>query len=398
MISGSALFSCHLAESLAERGHQVLVLAASDLPDAYCQKKGNLQVTRIQSLPNPLRIGQRFLLWPYREVHAALQEFQPQVIHLHDPLQLADIALAYARQAQIPSVVTIHAHPRLVTSHMTENPLLQNLVEKWLWGIATHLEGQVQAWVTPTQTNARLVEKHTRLHPLVISGGVDLNAFSASPLTCQEQQDLRLCLGIPCGARVLLHVGRLDPGKNVPMVIRAAAELIKGDPSLDVHLLVVGDGIEKTALHQQAQKLGISLFCHFPGYIHDYDLLSGIYRTTNLFLMASTVETQGLVLLEAAASGLPIVAMEATAIPEIVIHGVNGFLVPLGDVAGMARCTGELLRDESLSKRMGLASRRIAMGHDFEKSVTAYEQVYLSMEFGQQLKEPLPVPVGNEWR
>lgn len=378
MISGAAIFSCHLAESLADRGHQVLVLAASDMGRSYCEEKGNLKVTRIISLSNPARIGQRFMLWPFREVNAALEKFQPDLIHLHDPLQLTDIAIAYARKDHIPIVLTIHAHPGLVTSMLPDHPIIKSIAEQSLWGIATHLKDKVDAWITPTETNARLVEQHTSIHPQVISNGIDLNDFPASPIPYQEKQELKDRLGMPGEARILLHVGRLDPGKNCAMVIKAANQVIKGDLSKNVHLLVVGDGIEKNTLQKQVESLGISERCHFPGYIRDKKILSAIYRCSDLFLMTSAIETQGIVLLEAAASGLPIVAVDAAAIPEIVIHGVNGFLVRPGDFKSMAHRISEILNDGSMSDCMRLASRKMALQHDFEKSVEAHERIYLS--------------------
>lgn len=317
------------------------------------------------------------MLWPVREIHNALEQFQPDLIHLHDPLQLADITIAYARKVKIPIILTIHAHPGLVTSMLPENSFLQGIAEQSLWAIATHLRHKVSAWITPTQTNARLVEKHTSINPHVISNGIDLEDFPSDPLPRQLEKELKNHLRLPVEARILLHVGRLDPGKNVAMVIEAASQVIKGNLSKNIHLLVVGDGIEKHALQKQTESLGISDKSRFPGYIREKEILSAVYRCSELFLMASTIETQGIVLLEAAASGLPIVAVNATAIPEIVVHGFNGFLVQPGDLKTMAQHISEILSDGSLSDRMRLAGRQIALQHDFEKSVDAHERIYL---------------------
>src|SRR5512143_3698096 len=87
MVSGAAIFVQTLAEGMARRGHQVLVLTASDRPSGYSESKGNLTIRRVRSLRNPFRVGQRFALWPFREIAAALEAFQPDVIHLHDPFQ-----------------------------------------------------------------------------------------------------------------------------------------------------------------------------------------------------------------------------------------------------------------------------------------------------------------------
>ena len=80
MISGASLFICHLAEALAERGNKVLVLAASDQGESYYQKSDNLTVLRLQSFPNPMRVNQRFLIWPENEILSALREFAPDLL------------------------------------------------------------------------------------------------------------------------------------------------------------------------------------------------------------------------------------------------------------------------------------------------------------------------------
>src|SRR5688500_174275 len=102
MISGAALFAQQVAEAMAQRGHQVLVIAASDQDHPYLVKNGDLTVLRLQSIHNPMRVGQRFSLYPRREVLKALHDFQPEVIHAHEPLQLGMLGLEYARRADIP--------------------------------------------------------------------------------------------------------------------------------------------------------------------------------------------------------------------------------------------------------------------------------------------------------
>jgi len=378
MISGAALFTCHLAESLAERGHDVLVLAASDNGKPYCQQQGRLTVLRLQSYPNPQRVDQRFLLWPANEIKAALQDFSPDVIHLNEPLQLAYFARLYAQQADIPCVLTIHALPTLVSAESIEMPGFQQIIEKGLWGYATWLTQQMDVEITPTVTISKVVEERTGIKPTVISGGVDLQTFTPDPLAPQEEAALREELGVPGNAQIILHVGRLDAGKNVRAIIQATALSIQCLLAKNIHLVIVGDGCDKPELIRQAQELGIAEKCHFPGFICEPERLSAIYRMADLFGMASVIETQGLVLLEAAACGLPIVAVRATAVPEIVCDGINGFLVESGEVVQMAKCMSAILQDAELAERMSLESRKISLGHDFKRTVQAYEASYLN--------------------
>src|SRR3990172_10024630 len=91
MISGAALFADQIAEAMASRGHQVLVLAASDKEYSYHIQKGNLTIQRMRSLQNPMRVGQRFLLYPRGMVMKTLHQFRPEVIHTHEPLQIGSL-------------------------------------------------------------------------------------------------------------------------------------------------------------------------------------------------------------------------------------------------------------------------------------------------------------------
>jgi glycosyltransferase involved in cell wall biosynthesis len=354
----------------------VLVLAASDQGKPYRQQHGRLLILRMQSYPNPQRVNQRFLLWPANEIRSALQDFSPDVIHLNEPFQMAYFARLYAQGADIPCILTIHALPTLVYAETPGMSGIHQFIEKGLWGYAAWLTQQFEAEITPTATIAKEIAGRTGYRPTVISGGVDLKTFKPGALPPDEEAALRDALGVPGNAQVILHVGRLDAGKNVRTIVEAAALSMRSLPAKDVHLVVVGDGCQKTSLIEQARELGIAEKCHFPGFVREPERLSAIYRMADLFSMASEIETQGLVLLEAAACGLPIVAVRATAVPEIVRDGINGFLVEPGDVALMAECMSAILQDTELAERLSLESRQASLVHDFTRTVDAYEASY----------------------
>jgi glycosyltransferase involved in cell wall biosynthesis len=126
--------------------------------------------------------------------------------------------------------------------------------------------------------------------------------------------------------------------------------------------------------------LGIAGRAHFPGFISAAQGLPEIYRLASLFATASEIETQGIVLLEAAASGLPIAAVRATCIPEIVHHGVNGSLAEPGDAHGLARAMSAILGSPSRAAAMGRESLRLAREHDCRRTMDAHEQLYFTAE------------------
>jgi glycosyltransferase involved in cell wall biosynthesis len=370
MISGAAHVAQQVARGMAQRGHQVLVIAASDRSNAYCEKNGNLTTLRLASLHNPLRVGQRFLLYPNCEIWKALREFQPDMIHTHEPAQMGIIGARYAKCAQIPIALTVHQLPGYVATYLPR--FCKGYVETLLWMYARHLCRKFTTLITPTQTISNIVTKMTGHHAHTIGFGLDLQTFRPA-FSRDEETATRQKWNLPLGVPLLLHVGRLDPDKRVDQVIQAAAQTMHGH---DVHLLIVGDGTQKPALINLCNSLGISERVHFPGFISANEGLPEIYRVARLFVTASEIETQGIVLLEAAASGLPLVAVNATCIPEIVHDGINGFLAEPGKISMLASAMSLLLNDQEKTGNLGRASRELAQRQGIHSTIEAHVVLY----------------------
>jgi glycosyltransferase involved in cell wall biosynthesis len=159
----------------------------------------------------------------------------------------------------------------------------------------------------------------------------------------------------------------------VERVVRAASLVLQQTPA---HLLIVGDGIERAHLEQLCSGLGIGERSHFTGFVSIKEGLPELYQMSTVFVTASEIETQGLVLLEAAACGLPIVAVQATCLHEIVHEGENGYLLRSGDPIGMAKRICELLENPAHASQMGRNGRLIVESHAVERTVAAYEDLY----------------------
>jgi 1,2-diacylglycerol 3-alpha-glucosyltransferase len=184
---------------------------------------------------------------------------------------------------------------------------------------------------------------------------------------------LRKRLNIPPRVPIILHVGRLDVDKRVERVVLAGAQAMQ---QTEAHLLIVGDGSQKDTLINMCESLKIRDRVHFPGYIALQEGLPEIYRLASLFVTASEIEVQSLALLEAMASGLPIVAVRAGFLAEIVQDGENGFLVQTGDINGLANAISTLLKYPKQGYEMGKVSRMRAETHDVHLSMDLHEQFY----------------------
>jgi len=382
MISGAALVVENLANGMAESGHEGLVIAASDTSRTYTVRKGNLTVLRLKSVHNPTRVGQRFTPYSRQAVTTALQEFKPEAIHSHEPMPISLPAIRYAGEMNVPTVLTIHQLPTTATRQLPGS--LQVRMENLLWRYARWYTKKFMALITPTETTSIQVRRILGRSVTTISNGIDLQTFHP-PLRNEDGAITRQNWDLPPDVPILLHVGRLDPDKYVERVIQAAAQVMDGN---NAHLLIVGDGVRKATMMNLCESLGISDRVHFTGFISTKQGLPELYRIARLFITASEIETQGLVLLEAAASGLPIVAVRATCIPEIVHNGVNGFLAEPGDVEGLGRGMSTLLNDENKAARMGKASLALAQHHDNRYTIEAHEKLYYQLIERAQLVYP----------
>ncbi len=376
MISGISVAVHHLATGLAGRGHAVLVLTASDRGEAYVEEKAGVRVVRLASIPTPARRGQRWSWWSRDEVERTLDEFRPEVLHLHDPFLGAILMPSFARDRDLPLVVTAHALPMYAASHAPDLPGLRPVLEAALWAFASDLLAQCQAIVAPSRFAAQLVDAHGGPGAVVISNGVDLRLFRPGPASSEERQRLAERFGLDPARPIILHVGRVDREKNVDDVVRAAAVAMA---SAEAQLVVIGDGSRRKDVEGLARELGIARNSRFIGFVDQDGDLPDLYRAGAVFAIASELESEGLVVLEAAASGLPIVAVRATSMPELVEENGCGYLVPPGDIHAMADRLVAVLRDPAAREVFGRAGLEMARQHSLEQTLERHEDLYRSL-------------------
>ncbi|HRQ37838.1 MAG TPA: glycosyltransferase [Chloroflexota bacterium] len=371
MISGAAIMVQHLAQGLAAGGHEVLVLAASDSGKTYTEETGRLRVRRLASIHNPARAKQRFLFAPLPAMRRAIADFQPDAIHLHEALSLGLCGVHIAREMQLPTILTLHQLPWFPAMYLPAWPGLREGVTAVLWRYGGWFVRQCTAVTVPSVTIAHIVQAHTGIYPTPIYNGLDLHKFNANAAAPDEQEILRQKYGLAAHTPVVLHVGRLDKDKRVDLVLRAFAQV-----QAEAQLLVVGDGRCRQSLIQLSQQLGIAQRCLFPGYVCADGDLPGLYRLSTVFVTASEVETFALVVHEAMASGLPVVAVTAGCLPEMVEHGLHGYLAPPGDYAGIAAHINWLLQHPGEAAQMGQTCRERAVKYGLEQVVIQFEQLY----------------------
>jgi glycosyltransferase involved in cell wall biosynthesis len=376
MVSGVSVAVNHLAEGLVRRGHAVMVLSASDRGEAYREQRAGVELVRLASRPTPSRRGQRWSWWSRDEVERYLNEFRPDILHLHDPVLGGLVMPSFARERGLPLVVTAHALPWYISAQAPDLPGLRSLVEAAMWAFASDLISNCQAVVAPSQFTAAQVDAHGGSGTVVISNGVDLRRFHPEPSAPDERQTVVERFGLDPARPIILHVGRVDREKNVDDVVRAAAIAMA---STDAQLLVVGDGNRLADVEELARELGIARQSRFIGFVDPNGGLPAIYRAGAVFAIASELESEGIVVLEAAACGTPIVAVRATSMPELVEEPGCGYLVPPGDVHAMADRIVQVLRDPEAQRSLGLAGVAMARSRSLDLTLERHEQLYQSL-------------------
>jgi N-acetyl-alpha-D-glucosaminyl L-malate synthase BshA len=168
-----------------------------------------------------------------------------------------------------------------------------------------------------------------------------------------------------------MHISNFRPVKRVADVIKVFEKVTQ---KLNARLVMIGDGPDAGAARKLAQDLGVLDRVKFTGVL---DGVADLLQAANLLLLPSQTESFGLVALEAMASGVPVVASDVGGLPEVVEHGVTGFLAPVGDVTKMAEYAIQVLSDCSTCRAFSrAASERAATGFDYRDIVPKYEAVY----------------------
>ena len=202
----------------------------------------------------------------------------------------------------------------------------------------------------------------------VIGNGVDLSRYQSS----EDRGALRERLGLETDRQYILHIARFHPVKDHQLLVESFALVAAARPDAD--LLLAGDGPVRTNIEERVRALGLDTRVHFLGVRRDVpDLLA----SADVFVLPSLSEAASLTLMEAMASGLPVVVTAVGGNPELVTHGVEGFLIPRGDARGGAEALLTLLGDPSLRRRMGqAASARAQSQYRLDATVQRYGELY----------------------
>lgn len=394
-INGVAMFSHNLAVGLAKRGNEVMVICPSQTGKNYTRMVDGVKTVYLKSttmkvypdqvhsvapkkkilgmeLPRILyKHGFKVSVFPMRQVKKALDSFKPDVVHIQISDLIGISVAMYARKHKIPVVTTAHNQPEVLTEPLHMPEFVRRPVNALLSAYFVNRQSKSDYVTMPTELAIEnLLDGRDLGVPVkAVSNGVDLSGFKPGKVSSVVREKYN----IPAGVPVALCVGRVDPEKNVEMVINAFAETLESVPN--ALLAIVGDGVDRLRLQGLAKKMGLEKSVRFYGRVIPPDLYD-FYKMGWAFVTGSEIETQGIVLIEAAASGLPLIAVNAGAVADVCLDGKNGELLLPGDVDGMAEAMVRILSDADLRKKYSAKSLEIAREHDFEHTLDEFEKIY----------------------
>jgi len=320
-------------------------------------------IVRVQSVPYPFFEDYRLGL-----PNARLLPTKFEVVHSHVPFTMGLWALNLAQKWKVPHVSTFHTHYEKYAHYVPGLAFLDrhtHIIPR----LARAFYNRVDLVITPTHPVKKLVQDYKIERPVrVIPTGIDTELLESAPRP------------EPCpwpeGRRRVLTVSRLGKEKSLDVALKAFARVAETE---NAHWAIVGEGPEEENLKALARSLGVADRVTFVGAV-PYSKIGGYYRAAEVFLFASETETQGLVLWEAQAMGLPVVAVAAGGVIESVVEGVGGRLVPPGDAEALAERLARLLEDPDERARLSQGARRFAERRSAKRIAEEMVGAYLEAE------------------
>lgn len=368
-VGGVARSVSTFAEEFLRLGHEVLVVAPT-FEGKPLPARSEAIVERVPALENfngsefsvrlPLAAG----------LSERLEAFQADIIHAHHPFLLGDTALRVAMNKNVPIVFTHHTRYEDYTHYM---PFAEEALKQVAKELPTHFANLCAGVIAPSESLARLIRRRGVTTPMtVVPTGIDVAAFASA-----DGRPFREKLHIPGDAVVVGHVGRLAQEKNLGYLGEAVALLLARAPK--ARFLVVGDGPARDELHATFEKHGVADRLIFAGKRTGKALRSA-YRAMDVFVFASKSETQGMVVAEAMAAGLPVVALNAPGVREVVRDGENGCLLPSdSSPEAFAEAAQRLVGDAALRKRFSegahAGAARFSRAHCAARLIAFYEEI-----------------------
>lgn len=342
-------------------GHQMFIFAPGY--PRHFQREGN--VFRFLSLPAPSHDEFRLALPFSLRLGGTVQSLGLDVIHTHSPFLMGRLGARAAKLHRLPLVFTYHTfYHRYVHYVPMGRSISEGLVTAWTRNYCN----QCDAVIAPTPSvHDFLARLGVEVPVKVIPTGIYPERFQGG-----DPSWLRRAFAVADGQPVLLFCGRLAKEKNIGFLLRSFRSLVGRLP--ESVLVIVGDGPAAAEVKALAETMGVAGNVRFTGRLADRDICNA-YAGADVFVFPSVTETQGLVLAEAMAAGLPVIAVDAPGSRDTIVDGVHGFLCkPQED--SFVQAMERVLQDKDLRRRMAAAARQRAEAFSVRRMARLLADLY----------------------
>lgn len=352
-----------IARQMASLGHQVVVMTSAYQSLPRKEIKDGYLVLRIPTLRRYVEKCRIFemVAFMFSAIFYSIKwvrKQRPDMTIAFFTLPSAPAALILKKLFRIPYIVSLHGGdvPGFMREQLRIYHSLTIHLIRYIWR-------EAHAVVTISQGLKELALKtHRKVKISIIPNGVDAPFFQeVAPMApVASSRPFRI-----------LTVGRLSPQKRMDILLEAVAMLKTQNPSCPVQLWIVGDGPLRTKLEEQAKALGIAADVSFFGW-QNQENLRNFYSSADIFVLSSAYEGMPLVLLEAMAAGLPVVASKVSGTEEVIRHGENGFLVPTCNSRILSEKITTLIFDDRLRETFSKASLASVGRYNWRDAAASY--------------------------
>jgi len=365
LAGGAERLVVHLAQALDRDRYQPICIAY-DPPtgshyEASLQNAGISLIFLNKRRPLDIRVLMR--------LHRLFRQYRPRIVHMHISGINYTYPLLLIHRPPV-QIYTIHNVAEKDLHYRREGRLIQHLAFRYRWGR-----------VVPVAISEVVRESFQKYYGYpdlpVIPNGIPVESYAPD---ATRRARWRQREGFPVDAVLIVAVAGLRPQKNLALLIRAFAQL---ELSCPLHLLLVGSGEQEGMLRQLVEQLGLNGRVHFLGVRAD---IADVLNACDLFALASRWEGTPMAIMEAMASGLPVVSTAVGGVPELVQHGYSGLLVPPDEESALRDALQQLLDDAALRHQMGLQALDYAKAHfDIRHTARQYEALYAALESQQEV-------------
>jgi len=369
-IGGGGVVAYNLVKELAERGHEIYVFTTS-----YDKKPVNMRKddrVRIFRFGKNLRIGSTNI--SFRLFLEPIKYDDVDIVHIHNTTAPGVIAgVIYAKKKKKPIVITHHGAERFsnfgsVARRISVFVYTNFMVDK-IFSTANIIISPSKYYIDDSKYLKKYKEKVK-----VIPNGINMKEFDIP----YSKEECRKKLGLPIEKDIILFLGALTPKKGPDILLKAMNEVIKKHPN--VILILVGSGMMRKELEKLSQKLGIKGNVKFTGFIEER-LKPLYYKASDIFVLPSIIKTEvfPVTLLEASASGLPMIVSNLRTFECIVEENFNGLFVRRGDEIDLANKISYLLENGDVRKKLGNNAKKEALNFSWDKIAKKIEKVYIEL-------------------